>query len=213
MKQLLGSVALWPLEQVLNQLISSDSYVAEQLAPFSGKDIEIITSSPRFNISLRFDSGQVRVSALDSTTLGIAADATLEGKAGDLLELLSLEASNRPLANPALRLSGDVQLINDLLHTLQALDIDWQDYLSPVLGDVITRQLGQFNDDARSWAQQANASLRRNIEDYLKEEKKVFPHRSQLEQFDEGLDQLKLKIDRLNARADHVRQRLNQLSN
>lgn len=213
MNQFFGSIALWPAEQILNQIIKSDDYIAEQLAPYAGKNIEVIAQSPQLNLMIRIEHSRLSLSALDSASLAIESDANIEGKVGDLLELLTLDPDKRPLANPAIRLSGDVHLINDLFQTIQSLDIDWQDYLAPLIGDVATNQASTLGDNARNWANQARSSLQRNLEDYLKEEKRLVPHRNQIDHFDNELDNLKLKIDRMKARAEHIVGRIDRLSN
>ena len=87
----------------------------------------------------------------------------------------------------------------------------WQDYLAPFLGDVITNELEQVADSSRRWSKHANASVRRNIDDYLREETHLLPDRNEVAAFSDGLDRLKLDIDRIQARARLLNERLDNL--
>jgi ubiquinone biosynthesis protein UbiJ len=206
-------MALWPIEQILNRILSTDSHAASQLAPFSGKTLQIITRAPHITATLMFEQDQIRFNAIDSEVLAINPDATISGSTNDLLKLLLSRPEDRPLANPQITLSGDASFIQDLYSTLLSMDIDWEDYLAPFLGDVITNEVSQFAEDARNWSREARVSLRRNVDDYLKQEARYFPHREQVDKFNDELDQLKLRIDRVKARTDLLCQRLDRLSN
>jgi ubiquinone biosynthesis protein UbiJ len=92
------------------------------------------------------------------------------------------------------------------------MDVDWEDYLAPLLGDVVTNEISQLGGNAREWSHQARKNIRRNVGDYLKEESQLFPHSDQLDSFSEELDHLRLRIDRVKAKADRLYQRLDKLT-
>ncbi|MCH7817406.1 MAG: SCP2 sterol-binding domain-containing protein [Proteobacteria bacterium] len=211
MNQFLGSIVLFPIEQILNQLLKNDAHLAKRLSPFAGKVIQVKSSMPTISLTLSFDAGRIRLSAIDSETLMLNPDAIISGRSSDLLDLIIIKSDRRPLANKAISISGDVLLVQDIYHTLMDLDIDWEDYLAPLLGDVITNEIGQFADDVRQWSDGAKRSMQRNVDDYLKEEIRVVPGRAEVDSFGDDLDRLKLDIDRLQARTDNLCKRLDQV--
>lgn len=211
MNQFLGSIALWPVEEILNQLLINDSFVASKLAPFKAKVIEINCSNPRLSITLQFGEDKLKLSAVDSSILQCNPDSIITGKASDLLQLL-VGSEHRPLANTAVSIKGDAHLVQELYNTLNELDLDWADYLAPLLGDIVTNELGQFAEDARHWSSGAGKSIRRNVDEFLKEEAKVVPSRQQVDSFNSKLDRLKINIDRVKARVDQVQERLEKLT-
>ncbi len=200
-------MVLWPIEEILNRLIASDSYVSERLRPFDGKLIEVHCQAPSLNISVLFDYERLKLSAVDSVTLQLTPDARISGKSADLLQLLN-RSDQQPLANTAISIEGDAQLVQDLYNTLNNLDLDWEDYLAPILGDVATNELGQFSSNARNWSAEAGRSMHRNVDDYLKEEARLVPGREEVDSFNDSLDRLRLNIDRVKARADRLQSRL-----
>jgi ubiquinone biosynthesis protein UbiJ len=143
--------------------------------------------------------------------VGLHADAVIVGRAVDLVNMLFTDNSSRALANPAISISGDAVLVQELYGTIRKLDIRWQDYLAPFLGDVITNELEQVADSSHRWSKHASASVRRNIDDYLREETNLLPDRNEVAAFGDVLDRLKLDIDRIQARARLLNDRLDIL--
>lgn len=210
---MLASLALWPMEQLLNQLLRNDPHIRQQLRPFAGKTIAITAHSPRLDLLVTFNGDSIQLAGQHADALGIKPDATLSGQSSDLAKLLMADPHKQALANPELHFSGDVHLIQDLYQTLEKLDLRWDDYLAPVLGDVITEQGSRVQKEGQQWFNESRQRLRNNVEDYLKEEAHLLPHEEDLRQFSDGLDTLKLQLDRAEARLRSVQSRLDKLSN
>ncbi len=209
---MLTSLALWPVEQLLNQIVRNDEHVARQLQAFAGKTVEIRSRHPALTFVLRIEKTSLHLSGVDAATLGLTPDARLEGEASELLQLLLSDEANRPLANRNLTISGDTEFFQEFYQRLHRLDLRWDDYLAPLLGDVITQQASQTQHKARDLARDTSTRIKRNLEDYLKEEARLVPHEYAVEQFQEELDALKLRIDRAAARTALIKSRLDQVS-
>lgn len=199
------------MEKILNQLLRNDPYLIAQLAPFDGKTIEVLSTSPSTAITCTIDAGALRISTLGSEKLALHPDAVISGRSVDLVNMLVQDTDGRALANPAISISGDAVLVQELYRTIRKLDIRWQDYLAPLLGDVITNELERVTVSAEKWSKNAHDSMRRNIDDYLKEETHLLPGRSEVANFSDELDRLKLDIDRIQARAQRINARLDNL--
>jgi len=212
LNQFLGSLALLPLEKILNEIVTRDAYIAKQFSAFDSKCIEILSRRPDFSLSVRFEDEAIKLSAIDSETLGITVDATISGKAENLLALLARKPNQRALADSSIDISGDATLVQDLHVTIQSLDIDWQDYLAPILGDVLSHELGQIERNAKQWGKSAGDNMERGVRDYLTEEARLVPGRLEVESFTDRLDQLRLRLDRVAARSDLLMRRYSLLS-
>ncbi len=197
---MLGSLILWPVEHLLNQLIQRDSYLRDKVAVFNGKTIAVHSHSPNLNLTLQIDADGLQLSAHDADTLGIAPDAGIAGKLVDLLGLLTADASRKALVNEKIQISGDASLVQDLYLTSKQLDIDWQDYLAPLLGDALTHEVGKFQQRSAEVVADSAQRMKRNVESYLKDERQLLPHEEDVARFMDGLDTLRLQTDRLNAR-------------
>ena len=212
MNQLLGSLALFPFEQLVNGLLTADSHLRNQLHPFIGKSLQLRCNMPRVTVTVLFEESRVRLLSADPGLLEIKPTASISGSAADLLSLLVQSSADKPLSNPAIVLEGDATFVQDLYTNVQNMDVDWEDYLAPLLGDVVTNEISQLRGNAREWSHQAGTNIQRNVGDYLKEESQLFPRSDQLDSFSEELDHLRLRIDRVKAKADRLYQRLDRLS-
>lgn len=208
---LLGSVALLPIEKVISSLIKTDSHLAAQIRRFDGKVIGIRPRIPDFEMSISFVDGDLKLSMIDFDSLGLEPDATVSGSTIDLLSLLTSPPDQRPLANKNISISGDALLIQDLYMTAHKLGIQWQDYLAPFLGDVLTNELGKLSDNANSMARSVNQSAQRSVADYLQEEARLLPDSYASSRFTDDLDHLKIQIDRAQARTKLLNERLEKL--
>ena len=212
MNQFLGSLALLPVEKILNAIVRRDPHIAKKLVAFDSKCIEVVSLRPDFSVSIRFEDDTIKLSAIDTQTLGIQADATITGNAENLLGLLTKKSDQRALADAAIDISGDATLVQDLHVTIESLDVDWQDYLAPILGDVLSNELGEIQSSARDWSKSTGTSMHRDVRDYLSEEARLVPSELEVDSFSNRLDQLRLSIDRVAAKTELLKRRYSLLA-
>ena len=212
MNQFLGSLALLPVEKILNAIVRRDPHIAKKLVAFDSKCIEVVSLRPDFSVSIRFEDDTIKLSAIDTQTLGIQADATITGNAENLLGLLTKKSDQRALADAAIDISGDATLVQDLYVTIESLDVDWQDYLAPILGDVLSNELGEIQSNARDWSKSTGTSMHRDVRDYLSEEARLVPSELEVDSFSNRLDQLRLSIDRVAAKTELLKRRYSLLA-
>jgi ubiquinone biosynthesis protein UbiJ len=183
LNQFLGSLALLPVEKILNAIVARDPHIAKKLVALDSTCIEVVSLRPDFSLSIRFEDNTIKLSAIDSQTLGIQADATISGPAESLLSLLAKKSDHRAMADATIDISGDASLVQDLQMTLESLDIDWQDSLAPILGDVLSNELGQIQSNAQDWGKSAGTSVHRGVRDYLSEEARLVPSELEVDSF------------------------------
>ena len=212
MNQFLGSLALLPVEKILNAIVARDAHIAKKLVAFDSKCIEVVSLRPGFSLSIRFEDDTIKLSAIDSQTLGIQTDATITGNAESLLGLLTKKSDQRALADSAIDISGDATLVQDLHVMIESLDADWQDYLAPIFGDVLSNELGEIQSHARDWSKSAGTSMHRGVRDYLSEEARLVPSELEVDSFVNRLDQLRLSIDRVAAKTELLKRRYSLLA-
>lgn len=138
-----------------------------------------------------------------------SAHCTLSGDARALMTLLVGDSSSA-LKSGRLSLTGDTALAQHLQRLMRDLDVDWQDHLAPLLGDVPTWQLQRQGQRAAAHFRRSTDRVHKTIEEFLHEESGWFPAPEEITQFRDHLDQLRLQLDRLEARSNLIRQRLDQ---
>lgn len=207
---LIGTLALTPAEQAINLLIQDDPHLADLIEPFTGKLLEVKTRQPAATFTVLFESGRIRLSSLEGAMTGVHADAKVSAPVSVLLSMLTADAGSKGLVNPELELSGDVEWIQALLRALHRADIQWRDLLGAILGDSLSGQFVSLVEAGSEWAGQSNTRLRRNLEDYLREEIRIVPGPHEADRFADQLHDLRLQLDRLAARAQALDERLSK---
>jgi ubiquinone biosynthesis protein UbiJ len=203
-KPLLSSAATWPIERLINRILQTDQHALSKLSRFSGKQIEVNTVSPQFNVCILFTDSEVRLSPFSGAELAAHSDAVVSSDAATLLGLLSAKTEDRPLANPRLKISGDAQLVQSVFNLAKSLDMRWDDLLNPIVGSTVSHGLKTSMDEFQQWSEASTRTFKHTLDDYLKEEAGVVPSAYSLEQFQDRLDQLRLRLDRATARTERL---------
>jgi len=108
--------------------------------------------------------------------------------------------TEQTLFSGAVVISGDVETGQAFKAILDSLEIDWEEQLSRLTGDVIAHQLGNAARHARRFLARARTTLEQDTGEYLQEELRVLPSRIETENFMAGVTRLAMDTDRLTAR-------------
>ncbi len=135
----------------------------------------------------------------------------LTGEASDFTELASSNDPAATLINGGLSLEGNSAPLIELQQVLGALDIDWEAPLVASLGDIAGHQLAQFLRRVFSWGKQASTGLTRQLEEFIHEEARLSPPRLEVEDFYCDVQEIGLRVDRLESRIERQLQRLHKL--
>jgi ubiquinone biosynthesis protein UbiJ len=198
------------LETSLNLLMRQDPHLLQSLNVIgSGKRLRLIcvaadaaTQSWQFTLTITPEKLLLHSNNQDE------ADATIRGSKKAMLNLLVSTEPAAALHHPELSLQGDVHLIQRLHKVVSTADTRWDDLmaplLKPVIGDTGTAiGVGAINSGIQ-FAQHSAHSVQLTIKDFLQEESGLLPTRAQVQIGNERLDQLRLRLDRLAARAEQL---------
>jgi ubiquinone biosynthesis protein UbiJ len=133
-----------------------------------------------------------------------AVDTRLRGTS---FQLLSMSVSARPGENVfkgEVQIQGDVELGQEFQDILRAMDIDWEERLSFVVGDVAAHKMGNAVRSMLGWGAQTVASLQDNLAEYLKFETGTVPARFEIDAFEQDVDTLRNDVERLEARVQRL---------
>ncbi|MEB0205246.1 ubiquinone biosynthesis accessory factor UbiJ [Pseudomonas sp. CCC3.1] len=197
------------VESGVNRVLRLDGTAMTRLRPLTGKVIAVQGTSPSLQLFiLPSDEG-----LLLAAQWAAEADCTLRAPASSLLRLALSKDKSAILHSPEVELEGDSAALMELAAVLQDLELDWEYELSRWLGPVATALIGGHLRSRANWYQQGFASLNQNLAEYLSEEARTLVgEREAQARFDE-LDQLKLDLDRLEARFERLSRSLNTSDN
>lgn len=123
-----------------------------------------------------------------------------------LAQLASGHQSN--LKTTGVQISGDSGVLLELRGIFQNLELDWEEALCQLLGDVAGHGAAQTLRQAGRWLRDRGASSRRLLSEFVTEELRVLPPRQELEDFYRAVDDLRFDLDRAEARLRQLTARL-----
>ncbi len=197
------------LESSLNRYIELDPEGKSHMARLQGKVIAIDILG--LDMSLYIIPGTQRVHVMshyDGDT-----DTRLRGAPFSLLKMGLGNNTEQAL------FSGDVEIIGDtesgqlFKQILQQLDIDWEEHLSHITGDVLAHQLGRGLRSLLRWGKQVEDSLQQDTAEYLEEEKQLVATKYEVEAFNHDVDILRNDMERLQARMQRLHNILSNKNN
>lgn len=193
------------LAQALNSYVNMDSDARDRLATLHGRVIAIQLSD--LDVTLytapQADGDLHILSNIDGTP-----DCTLRGNALDLWRSGSGTQSARELFAGNVTVTGDTELAQYFGQVLGGLDIDWEEQLSRITGDVVAHQIGRKSRRFAAYLADGTETVRANINEYLTEEARLLPTRIEAENFFGDVDTLRDATERLAARLERLARKL-----
>jgi len=190
-------LALEGIEQSLNGLLALDPVALEHLAALHGRCIAMQLDG--VGLTLYFVPGQDgRLQLLGS--LEGEPDCTLSGSPIDLLRASDETSGHRQLFAGNVRIEGDTNLAQRFSKALAGLDIDWEEQLSRLTGDIAAHEIGRGVRAAAQQGERMRDITAANLSEYLTEEARLLPHRFEVDEFLVDVDTLRDDVERLEAR-------------
>ena len=198
----ISAAAIAALEVLLNQLIRLDPEARAHLAPLHGRVIRLELVGLGQCLCLVPDPSGIQL----FHELEGEPDCVLRGTPLDLARMRTSRESADQLFSGAVEIEGDSGLAHQFGDFLASLDVDWEEQLSRLTGDVIAHQAGNLARDFLAWGSGARRTFGRNLQEYLQEELRLLPSRHEIEPFLREVDHLRDDIERLSLRIDKLRQ-------
>jgi len=143
------------------------------------------------------------------TEISGTPDVTIAGNLAAFTQVGLANRSQESLKASGLKISGNAESARQFQALSQALRIDWQRLFSRLLGANLASSLLAVTDAGKHWARGAMAALQSDISEYLREEARWLPDRSQTDALLSEIDQLRSDMDRLTARISRLTSTLN----
>ena len=188
------------LEKLGNRVIHLDPDTLARLSELHGKVIRLEFIELPKALHILPSAAGVRVTGVHDAP----ADITLRGRIPAFLRLARGDDSG-PLFSGKVEMQGDVELGQRLQRLLREFHVDWEEWLSGFIGDVLAHQVGRAARGARAWQSQTAHTLSLDVSEYLQEESRLLPTRPEVEAFLSAVDALRARADRLEQRVARLR--------
>lgn len=181
------------LEKALNVLIDLDPENKTLLSGLQGQVIRLHIQGPDLDIYLFVHPDDIEVmSAFDGDI-----DTTISGRAASLM---AMRESSGGLFSGDVEITGNIEAGKKFKRYMDALDIDWEEHLSKLIGDTAAYQTGLLFNKVKNFLEESSQNLHTNFGEYFTEEVELTAPESEVKRFEEGVDNLRMAADRISAR-------------
>lgn len=193
---------LQPLAFAINQYLHMDPDTIARLAKLDGCVIELkITDWHVHFFILPTQDGLTLLSHYDGKIT-----TTLRGKLFDLIHISRAKGDTASLFKHAIEIEGDTKTGEAIQKILAKIDIDWEEQLSKITGDVMAHRVGKSARAATRFGKKTLKTLGDHIKSFLQRESNQLPSRAEVDLFIEEVTRLQQEVERLAARIKHFEQ-------
>lgn len=186
------------LETGMNAALTFDPGTRQQLTRLEGQILQISSTRPSASLYLNPVKEQLHV----YTHWAGESTVTLQGNLFNILGLLTHPSPS--LASSGVSVTGKVSVLGEYQHLLHHLDIDWEDALASLLGDLPAHQLANTLRHVTQWIKPRQHYWPQFIGEFITEELRAVPAKAEVSAFNRNVDDVRQATDRLLARADNL---------
>lgn len=197
----LPAIVLAGLEITLNRYLSLDAETLSRLAALSGKVIAVELRGLGVTLHMAPHGGGIQLLGDYRAT----PDTVISGAPWSLARAAYGEDRGALFAGEV-EIRGDVTVGQRFEAILREIDIDWEEQLSRIVGDVAAHQVGKLVRDTMAWGAKSAETLGRDVSEYLQEESRHLPQRGEVDTFLTAVDDLRNDVERLEARIRRLRE-------
>lgn len=185
------------LQQAMNLAMGLDETMPDKLQALADKVIEMRIMPLQVNFFMAFQNGEVVL----FEHYAASPDTIIESSPLGLIRLSILPVSKaRSLFHDEVKLSGDVELGQQVKKLFDGMDIDWEGHLAHFTGDVVAHQVGSLFRRGQAFQRQIKQSFCQNMTEYLQEESRTLPPNEELHDFFDEIDTLSNDTERMAAK-------------
>lgn len=192
--------ALTALETLINpllrQFVAQAGVTAANLDELQGSCLEMRVAPWGLQVFVQVTADGIYL----HRSLDIEPDAWMEATPQAYLKMATQPAASGVLFSPEVKVGGDTRKLEALQDLIAALGLDAGDLVARFTGPLPLAGLQAGFSQLRSWGARASAAAQRDLKDYLEEESEILPGQNSLHLLESGLEELRLDVDRLEAR-------------
>ena len=165
---MIGNTAADLLTAAFNNYLALDPEAPDKLRAFDGKLICIDIQGPNMKLYLSIENDRIKVVSDHEAE----PDATIIGSPAALFKL-GVNRDSAPLFfKGEVEIRGDTRLGRQFKSVLAEMDIDWEEHLSRIVGDVAAHRIADVVSDPRvgdalqRWEEE-EAALRGSVHSYF----------------------------------------------
>lgn len=189
------------IETAINRYVALDPEMLDKLAAFDGKVIKIEIAGTSKVLFMFPGKHGIHI----SVTHEGAVDTVLRGSPLSLFKMGMVSNAATMLLKGEVEISGDTRLGHQFKSVFSQMDIDWSEPLAELVGDTLAYQMQQSGKRLSRWGKDSVRSVATSVSEYLQEESRDVVTATELEIFNDAVDQVRNDVDRLQAKINLMR--------
>lgn len=183
--------------QAINRYLQLDPATLTRLQELDGRSILMIILPFQWNLQLSVTKEGIKLSeAPDDYT----ADTIISGTPLQLFSVAASSENRHRFFAEDLKITGDAATGQKIIELFDTIEIDWEEKLARVIGDIPAVQMSKWVRKINHWFKETEQALSENISEYLHEESKLLPAPAELQDYYNDIDNLRMDVDRFEAR-------------
>jgi ubiquinone biosynthesis protein UbiJ len=188
-------------QKALNYYLSLDPDSSRRLAKLQNKIVKIDLLGIDATFFLIFSAQDVRL----ATATDRKVNTFIKGTPLRLLHMSLSGNDRKQFFADDISIEGNLELGQQVIDLFDQMEIDWEEKLSQFVGDVSAHRVGNVARQIKSWVQQTRDTFVQNTNEYIHEEINLFPPREALRDFFQDVDELRMDVDRIEARISRLK--------
>lgn len=195
-----SDILLKPLEFAINTALRLDPQAQQKMHQFAGRVISFEVTDGLGVFYLVNDETQFHLSFMSEKP----AEVAISGSVFAMIRCFIHKNPTQEFSSGGLTLFGDMDLAEELLSLFSLLEIDWEEQLSKITGDVVAHSVYGTLGQLTRWGKESVKAFFRNGSEYLQEETPVLAPIPAIQAFIKDVDTLRDDVQRLEARIQRL---------
>ena len=183
------------IEIAINKVLPLDPDYQQKMKRLAGRVVAIYFTDLELQIYFIADEEQFTVL---SSYVG-KADVKLSGKSWDFFHMgINNHNSGKTNLDSNIHFEGDVVTGQNFAQLFAELNIDWEEALADVTGDIFAHQATKLGRHVGNWLKDVLSNSQDNLSEYMQEEIRITPTKIEIENFFDDINILKEDADKLS---------------
>jgi len=197
----LQNTALGLVEIGSNQLLRMDGDVLNHCEKISGCCIAIHLKDIDKTLYCQPGSWGINLS-LEKPNKDI--DATISGRVMALVNLSLQQEKIATSIKERVEITGNAQVAQQFQKILSELDIDWEEQIAQITGDVLAVKITRTANSVHNWLKNSLESFVLNSRDYVQHEVPMTPTVFEFSEFKQNVSTIRDDVERLEAKLNFL---------
>lgn len=191
------------LEKLINHALKLDERWEKKIHRLVGKQFLLEITDINFAAHVFFKEDGISIVSVSSDS-NTEFDLIIRGPSLSLWRLFQSSSDNFHQHMQDVKITGDLNLAQSIKTFFSGIQIDWEEQLSQITGDVFAHQFFRGLSVLRQWKDEVLENFRLNTKEYIQEEACLVPVAEEVDDFLKAVDVLRDDVERLEVRIERL---------